>query len=67
VKELIGNLLGSDPAVNQNSQALSGVFVDNREYSECPSLRCPFYHKIIAPYMILISRPEPDTRALIQP
>ena len=35
IEELIDHMLGGDPAVSHNHQALPGVFINDSEYPEC--------------------------------
>jgi len=50
-----------------DTQALTGIFIDDVEYLESPATGRAVYHEIIAPDMILILRPEPYTGAIIKP
>ncbi len=67
VKQDVNHIPGLNLPGNQDSQAFPGVFIDDVQYLEGSTISRAIYHEIIAPDMVLILWPEPDTGAVIEP
>jgi hypothetical protein len=67
LEKLIYYILRPDPAINLCGQILPGEFIDDIEYLESPAVSRMVYHEIVAPDVMLVLRPEPDTVAIIKP
>jgi hypothetical protein len=61
LKQEINYILISDLAGYQHRQTFSGVFINDIQYFEGSAISREVYHKIVAPDMALVFRPEPDT------
>jgi len=67
MRETVKHVIGPDLSGNYDLSGVSGVMVDNGQKLDCPSVVCPFHHKIIRADMVGMSRPETDTGAVIKP
>jgi hypothetical protein len=66
-KKLIYHILRPDPAINLRAQILPGEFIDDIQYFKGPAIGRAVYHEVIAPDMVLMLWPQPDTGAVIKP
>ena len=66
-KKLIYHILRPDPAINLRAQILPGEFIDDVQYFKGPAIGRAVYHEVIAPDVVLMLRPEPDTGTVIKP
>lgn len=66
-KKLIYHILRPDPVINLRAQILPGVFIDDVQYFKGPAIGRTVYHEVIAPDVVLMLRPEPDTGPVIEP
>ncbi len=67
VKQEINHILVFNLTGYQYRQAFPGVFIDDIQYFKGSAISRAVYHEIVAPDMVLILRPEPDTGAVIKP
>ena len=67
IKQLVDDILRRDAPLNQNSQALPGVFIQDGEYLEGSTIRGSGSHEIVAPDMVLMLRLKPDAGAIVEP
>lgn len=56
-----------DPASHPDRKALPGELVDQRHQSELSSIMGLRFDEVVAPHMIAMLRPQPDTRPVIEP
>ena len=57
VNQMVADILRRDAAVNQNSQALSGVFIQDGEYLEGSAISRSGSHETVAPDVVFMLRP----------
>ena len=65
--ELLDHVLGGDAPSYQERQALPCVFIDDRQYPKPPAVGRGGFDEVIAPYMVLVFRSQPDAGAVIEP
>jgi len=65
--ELVQNMPEPDPLGHMERKACPGIFVDDSQDRQRPSVRSPVHRHIVAPNMILPQRSETYARPLIEP
>ncbi len=56
-----------DPSSHPDRKALPGELVDQRHQSKLSSIMGLSFDEVVAPHMIAMLRPQPDTRSIIEP
>ncbi len=54
-------------ALHIDGQALTGVFIDDRQHPKGATVMCPIHDEVIGPDVVASHRPKPDARSVIQP
>jgi hypothetical protein len=67
IRKALENVIGIEPSVHDDVEALSAKFVYDRQDLEGTAIVSTVLHKIIRPDMVAMSRSEPDTRPIIEP
>ena len=67
VKQEVDHILILNLTGYQYSQTLAGIFIDDIQYLKRPAVSCTIYHEVVAPDMVFILWPEPDTGTVIKP
>lgn len=67
IGQFIKNVLCLDAPCYPDTQAFSGVLINDVQQSQWPTVLSALCYKVIAPDMILMPRPESHTGAVIEP
>src|ERR1700690_2764492 len=61
------DVLAGQPPGHVNCQTLPSVFIEDRQHPHGTAIVGPSQHEVVAPYVISMTRPKPNARAVIQP
>ncbi len=67
IREAVEHIIGVEPSLHHDGEALPTEFVDDRQDLEGPSIMCPVRYEIIGPDMVTMGGPEPDTSPIVEP
>ena len=63
----VDDIDGLQLSLNPDGNAFAGELVDNIEHADFPAIVCAILDEVVGPDMVWIFRPQPDTRAVVQP
>ncbi len=61
------NVVEPDTTGDQDGEALPGVFVDDGQHPEGPTIVCPGEDEVVGPDMVRPARPNTDAGPVVQP
>jgi hypothetical protein len=67
IREAMDHIIGVEPSLHEDGEALPTEFVDDRQHLEGTPIVCAVCHKVIGPDVVAMGGPEPDARPIVEP
>ena len=67
IREAMEHIIGVEPPVHPDGEALPTEFVDDRQHLEGTTIMGAVLYKVIGPDVVAMGGPEPDARPVVEP